>query len=79
MERLIPGPEADGRIKIGGILTQNQIKSLTNLEIEALKQLSYSEMATTPTETWIDYWFDKDKISEAELRSIILVAIDKSK
>lgn len=77
METLELTPEPDGTIKINGVLNERQIKALESLNI-ALRKLSYAEMLTDPPETWLDYWFDREQISEDDLRSEIQSTLSSS-
>jgi hypothetical protein len=73
--RLIP----DGRMRILGLLTENQIEAVRALKIEGLIMLNRKAVEIVQPETWIEYWFDKDKITEDDLRSRISEAINNYK
>ena len=61
-------PIPDGRIRLVKQLTVNQAEALRALRIEGLILLNFSEVDFSPPETWIEYWFDREIISEIDLR-----------
>lgn len=63
--RLLP----DGRIRIFKRITDGQKAALRALQINGLMMLSINETEILQPETWIEYWFDKDKITEDDLRA----------
>lgn len=69
MNKVERRPIPDGRMRIAGILTESQLEALRALKISGLIMLNCNEVDWTPPETWIEYWFDKDLISENDLRA----------
>jgi hypothetical protein len=65
--RLIP----DGRIRIIRLLTDRQKEDLRALRIDGLRMLNINQMEIVQPETWIEYWIDKDEITEDDLRTQI--------
>ena len=64
-------PLPDGRIRIFKPLAEPQKEALRALRINGLTLLNINETEISQPETWIEYWFDKDKITEDELRAEI--------
>lgn len=64
-------PIPDGRIRIVGLLTESQLEALRALKIDGLIMFNCNEVAWTPPETWIEYWFDKELVAENDLRAEI--------
>lgn len=64
-------PMPDGRIRIVGLLNENQLAALRALRMEGLIMFNFNEVDWTPPETWIEYWFDKERIEENDLRAAI--------
>jgi hypothetical protein len=60
-------------------LTEKQKQALRTIRIEGLIMINRNEVDFTPPETWIDYWFDRELISEDELRIKIQEALYNSK
>lgn len=71
-------PIPDGRIRLGRKLTEDQAKALRTLNIDGLLILNFNEVDFSPPETWIEYWFDRDTISETDLRVKIEEALYSS-
>lgn len=65
--RLVP----DGRMRILGLLNERQIEALRALKIDGLIMFNFSPVDFTPPETWIEYWFDEEKVAENDLRAAI--------
>ena len=69
----------DGRMRILRLLTEEQKQALRTIRIEGLIMLNRDEVDFTPPETWLEYWFDRNIISEDELRFQIQEVIYDSK
>lgn len=69
----------DGRMRILRLLTEEQKQALRTIRIEGLIMLNRDEVDSTPPETWLEYWFDRNIISEDELRFQIQEVIYDSK
>ena len=65
----------DGRVRINRLLSEGQKAALMTLKIEGLILLNIKEIVVIHDETWIDYWFDKDMVTEEEIRTQINQAI----
>ncbi len=70
----------DGRIRMNRLLTEEKKQALRAIRLEGLSLLNIDEVEMMPEqrETWIEYWFDKDKITEDELRTQINLTIINS-
>ena len=64
-------PNPDGRMRIVGLLTESQLDALRALKIDGLVMFNFNRVDFTPPETWIEYWFDEDIVSENDLRAEI--------
>ena len=71
-------PIPDGRLRMLRLLTESQKEALRSLGIEGLIILNIQEVDIKSTETWIEYWFDRQIISEDELRSKLEQTISNS-
>ncbi|HSK71732.1 MAG TPA: hypothetical protein VK892_08560 [Pyrinomonadaceae bacterium] len=71
-------PIPDGRIRLVRQITESQAEALRLLKIEGLLLLNFNEVDFSPPETWIEYWFDREVISEIDLRVRIEEAIYNS-
>jgi hypothetical protein len=71
-------PIPDGRLRFVRLITESQIAALRTLKIEGLIMLNLNKIDFTPPETWIEYWFDKEIISENDLRAVIEEVINKN-
>jgi hypothetical protein len=69
----------DGRMRILRLLTEEQKQALRTIRIEGLIMLNRDEVDSTPPETWLEYWFDRNIISEDEIRTQIQKVIYDSK
>ena len=69
----------DGRMRILRLLTEEQKQALRTIRIEGLIMLNRYEVDFASTETWIDYWIDRELISEDDLRIKIQEALYNSK
>ena len=72
-------PIPDGRIRVARLLTAAQKQALMQLKVEGLIMLNQREVDFTQPETWLEYWFDRNTISENDLRLHIHEAITNSK
>lgn len=79
MEKVERRPVPDGRMRIKRILTANQLKALRALRIDGLIMFNCNEIDFNPPETWIEYWFDNQLISEADLRILLEETIQLNK
>lgn len=61
----------DGRIRVAHQLSEGLAEALRTLKIDGLVMLNYNEINFDPPEIWIEYWFDKEIISEVDLRFLI--------
>ena len=61
----------DGRMRILRLLTEEQKQALRKIRIEGLILLNRNEVDSTPPETWLEYWFDRNIIFEDEIRAQI--------
>lgn len=61
-------PIPDGRIRLVRQITESQSEALRLLKIEGLILLNFNEVDFSPPEIWIEYWFDREIISEDDLR-----------
>jgi hypothetical protein len=52
-------------------LTEEQKQALRTIRIEGLIMLNRNEVDSTPPETWLEYWFDRNIIFEDEIRAQI--------
>ena len=70
----------DGRIRIPSLLTEHQIRAVRQIKIDGLLMLNLNVVDfSASAETWIEYWFDRNIISEDDIRLQIQKAIDNSK
>jgi hypothetical protein len=69
----------DGRMRILRLLTEEQKQALRTIRIEGLIMLNRNEVDSTPPETWLEYWFDRNIISEVEIRAQIQKVLYDSK
>ena len=69
----------DGRMRILRLLTEEQKQALRTIRIEGLIMLNRDEVDSTPPETWLEYWFDRNIISEDEIRAQIQKVLYDSK
>ena len=76
--KAVSRPIPDGRLRFVRLLTESQTAALRTLKIEGLIMLNLNEIDFTPPETWIEYWFDKEIISENDLRAVIEEVINKN-
>ncbi len=69
----------DGRIRIPIVLTKEQVEAVREVKIDGLNMLNLNvvDFFTVP-ETWIEYWFDRNMISEDVIRFQIQKAINSS-
>ena len=72
-------PIPDGRLRMIRLLNESQKEALRTLKIEGLIILNIQEVDIRSTETWLEYWFDHEIISEDELRSKLEQTISNSK
>lgn len=79
MDKTGQRPIPDGRMRLTGFLTAAQKQALMRLKVEGLIMLNQREVDFTQTETWLEYWFDRNTISESDLRLYIHEAITNSK
>jgi hypothetical protein len=78
MNELKFGNIPDGRIRLLRLLTESQIEALRNINIDGLIMLNRHEVNLAQPETWLEYWIDKDKITEDELRARIEDVLKKA-
>jgi hypothetical protein len=71
-------PIPDGRMRIIKLLNEDQKQALRSLRPEGLLILNFYETETTQPETWVEYWFDSEQITEDELRALINKIITSS-
>ncbi len=69
----------DGRMRILRLLTEEQKQAVRTIRIDGLIMLNRDEVDSTPPETWLEYWFDRNIISEDEIRVQIQKVIYDSK
>jgi hypothetical protein len=69
----------DGRMRILRLLTEEQKQALRTIRIEGLIMLNRNEVDSTPPETWLEYWFDRNIIFEDEIRAQIQKVLYDSK
>lgn len=65
----------DGRMRLLCVLNERQKEALRALNLDGLVMLNIHETELAQVETWIEYWFDKEMISEDDLRTQINNAI----
>ncbi len=58
-------------MRIIRLLTEGQKEALRALKPDGLLILNFYEIEITQPETWIEYWFDENTITEDDLRSLI--------
>jgi hypothetical protein len=71
MTNLKSRPLPDGRMRVIWLLNERQKEALRTLRPDGLLILNFYETEITQPETWIEYWFDRNTISEDDLRSLI--------
>jgi hypothetical protein len=71
MTNLKSRPLPDGRMRVIWLLNERQKEALRTLRPDGLLILNFYETEITRPETWIEYWFDRNTISEDDLRSLI--------
>ncbi len=64
-------PIPDGRMRIIRLLTDAQKEALRALKPDGLLILNFYEIELMQSETWIEYWFDENALTEDDLRSLI--------
>ena len=64
-------PIPDGRMRIIKLLNEGQKQALRSMRPHGLLILNFYEIETTRPETWVEYWFDREQITEDELRALI--------
>ncbi len=64
-------PIPDGRIRMNKLLAEDNKAALRAIRLDGLSLLNINEVEMAQSETWIEYWFDKNKLSEDELRTEI--------
>jgi predicted AAA+ superfamily ATPase len=72
-------PIPDGRMRLLRILNESQKEALRSFKIEGLIILNLQEVNFKIAETWLEYWFDREIITEDELRSQLERTISSSK
>ena len=69
----------DGRIRIPCLLTDGKMQAVRQVKIDGLQMLNLNVVDYfTEPETWIEYWFDRNIISEDAIRFQIQDAIINS-
>lgn len=71
MSELERRPIPDGRMRIIRLLTEAQKEALRALKPDGLLILNFYEIEITQPETWIEYWFDENTLTEDDLRALI--------
>jgi hypothetical protein len=68
MRKIELGGITDGRIRVFRQFTEHEKEILTRRKIEGLEILHIKETKVLAIETWIEYWIDKDKVREDDIR-----------
>ena len=69
----------DGRIRLPYLLTKGQSNAVRQVKLDGLNMLNLNAVNYfTSPETWIEYWFDRDMISEDAIRFQIQKALNNS-
>jgi hypothetical protein len=71
MTNLEKRPIPDGRMRIIRLLSEAQKAALRALKPDGLLILNFYEIEITQPETWIEYWFDENALTEDDLRALI--------
>ncbi|HEX8246757.1 MAG TPA: hypothetical protein VF599_01125 [Pyrinomonadaceae bacterium] len=64
-------PIPDGRMRIIRLLSEAQKAALRRLKPDGLLILNFYEIELAQPETWIEYWFDENRLTEDDLRTLI--------
>jgi hypothetical protein len=75
MRKIELGGIPDGRIRVFRQLTEQEKEALRSLKIDGLEILHIKETQVLAVETWIEYWIDKEKGSEDNIRHQIQQSI----
>jgi hypothetical protein len=71
MTNLKSRPLPDGRMRVIWLLNEKQKEALRTLRPDGLLVLNFYETEMKRTETWIEYWIDRNTLNEDALRSLI--------
>jgi hypothetical protein len=69
----------DGRIRMPRLLSKEQSKAIRKVQLNGLNMLNiHVEDSFAQPETWIEYWFDSESVSEDEIRLQIQNALSNA-